>query len=81
MKEQRPEFARTHVNWRVEDWKDVRFSDESNLELGFRFQEKCCRTPGGSPLCPAVHKEDCPTLTQGHGVGLLQLKMDKGSSS
>ncbi len=48
MKEQRLAFAREHVNWSVDDWKKVMFSDESHFELRFGDQERHCRRPKGS---------------------------------
>jgi hypothetical protein len=44
----RLEFAKAHVNWSVDDWKDVIFSDESHFELRFGGKEACCRRPRGS---------------------------------
>ncbi len=48
MKEQRLDFAREHVEWSVEDWKRVMFSDESHFELRFGSKEPRCRRPRGS---------------------------------
>jgi hypothetical protein len=33
MRKQRLAFARKHVNWGLENWKRVMFSDESHFEL------------------------------------------------
>ena len=34
MKEKRIEFARTHADWTVDDWKKVHFTDESTFRRG-----------------------------------------------
>jgi len=32
-RKKRPQFARAHQNWTVEDWKNVAWSDESRFLL------------------------------------------------
>ena len=48
MKQQRLDFAREHLDWTVEDWSRVMFSDEAHFQLchGNRYQK--CRRPRGS---------------------------------
>jgi hypothetical protein len=48
MMEQRLKFAKAHVNWSVDDWKNVMFSGESPFELRFGGQEERCRRLRGS---------------------------------
>lgn len=36
----RLQFAREHVNWTVEDWKNVIFTDESTFEIGKVYQRE-----------------------------------------
>jgi hypothetical protein len=75
MMEQRLEFAKAHVNWSMDDWKDVMFLDESHFELRFGGQEALCRRPRGSDS--KVHKKDGQPPTQSHGVGLFQLEGER----
>jgi hypothetical protein len=35
----RPEFARVHQDWTVEDWKKVIWTDESSFEIGKNFRQ------------------------------------------
>jgi hypothetical protein len=38
-KEKRLAFAKSHVNWTVEQWKNVIWTDEATFEIGKKFRQ------------------------------------------
>lgn len=60
----RLEFAKRHLDWTVDDWKKVLFSDESKFELFGSNGLKYIRRPVGKRFDP---KYQLPTVKHGGG--------------